>query len=362
MTGQVEPRPRGAPGDTSREWRWLRTDTILLALGIGVLLWLVGPVLLVVFAGILLAVALDGVTEPVARWTGLARGYALLVVLIGLVLLLVAAGMTIVPQFIAQLGDIWDQVTALAGEAQRLLQRYPWMQQLAEGEENNQAMDAASDIAGHLATATMAVFGAVGTMLIIVIVGLFLAANPALYRRGLVKLVPPGRRARVEVTLSTVAWALRWWLLGQLISMLMLGVSTSVGLFVLGVDLWLGLGVLVALLTFIPFLGPLIAGVPVILIGFTEGLGTGLAVLALYLVIQNIEGYVVTPLIQQKAVDLPPALLIAVQILLGALFGAAGLILAAPLTAVAMVAVNLLYIEDVLGDRRALPCGPIPPA
>jgi predicted PurR-regulated permease PerM len=360
MTGQVEPRPRGAPGDLSGERRWLRTDTILLALGLGVLLWLIGDVLLAVFAGILLAVALDGLSEPVARRTGMARGYALLLVLLGLVVLLVWAGWIIVPQFLDQLADIWERVIALAGQAQQLMERYPWVRQVAE-QENNGMEDAAGDVAGYVVDATMTVLGALGTLLIILVIGLFLVANPSLYRRGLIKLVPPGRRERVDATLATVAWALRWWLLGQLASMLMLGVSTGIGLFVLGVDLWLGLAVLVALLTFIPFLGPLIASVPVILVGFGEGLATGLAVTALYLAIQNIEGYVITPLIQQKAIDLPPALLISIQVLLGVLFGAAGLILAAPLLAVAMVAVNLLYIEDVLGDRRALPCAPIPP-
>jgi predicted PurR-regulated permease PerM len=93
----------------------------------------------------------------------------------------------------------------------------------------------------------------------------------------------------------------------------------------------------------------------VVPIDFTEGMQTGLMVLAFYLIVQNVEGNVVTPMIQHRAVELPPALLIATQVLFGTLFGALGLILAAPLAAVGLVAVNLLYIEGVLGERRATP-------
>jgi predicted PurR-regulated permease PerM len=363
MSARDEPRAQPAPTTApAGEWRWLRTDTILLAIGIGVLLWLTGEVVLMIFAGVLLAVALDALGTPVSERTPLSRGWAVVAVVIALALLLGAGALVIVPQFMQQLGEIWERLTEFADQAREALQQYPWVQQLLgmgeqgeQGGSNEQVMGVAGDIAGQVATATMTILGAVGTVLIVVVIGLFLAANPALYRRGLIKLVPPARRPRAEETLSTVGYALRWWLLGQLVSMLILGVSTSLLLLVVGVDLWLGLSVLVALLTFIPFLGPIIAGIPVVLIGFAAGMQTGLLVLAFYLVLQNVEGNILTPLIQQRAIHLPPALLISMQVLLGVLFGAAGLILAAPLAVVGMVAVNLLYIEDVLGDRRATP-------
>jgi predicted PurR-regulated permease PerM len=354
-------RPEAAAAAQRRAaggWLWLRADVVLLAIGLGLLLWLTGHVLLVVFAGVLLAVALDALGTLVSRYTPLPRGWAVVAVMVALVLLLGAGALAIVPQFMEQLGQIWERLSALAGQAQRAVERYPWMQQMLgmggeQGGENGQGMGgAAGNVAGHVATATMTILGTVGTVIVVVVLGLFMAADPALYRGGLVRLVPPRHRPRAEETLATAGHALRWWLLGQLVSMLMLGVTTSVGLLVLGVEQWLGLGVLVGLLTFIPFLGPVIAGIPVVLLGFMEGTGTGLAALAFYLVVQNLEGNIITPLIQQRAVSLPPALLISMQVLLGTLFGAAGLILAAPLAVVGMVAVNLLYIEDVLGDRR----------
>jgi predicted PurR-regulated permease PerM len=363
MSARDEPRAHAAPTTApAGEWRWLRTDTILLAIAIGVLLWLTGEVLLMIFAGVLLAIALDALGTLVSQHTPLSRGWAVVAVVIALALLMGAGALVIVPQFMQQLGEIWERLSEFADQAQRALQQYPWLQQIlgmgeqgGQGGQNEQAMGAAGEIAGQVAAATMTILGAFATVLIIMVIGLFLAANPALYRTGLVKLVPLRHRPRAEETLSTVGYALRWWLIGQLVSMLVLGVSTSLGLLVLGVELWLGLGLLVALLTFIPFLGPIIAGIPVVLIGFAEGMQTGLLVLAFYLVLQNLEGNVLTPLIQQRAIHLPPALLISMQVLLSVLFGVAGLILAAPLAVVGMVAVNLLYIEDVLGDRRATP-------
>ncbi|WP_230533571.1 AI-2E family transporter [Microvirga roseola] len=152
-----------------------------------------------------------------------------------------------------------------------------------------------------------------------------------------------------------VGYTLHWWLIGQLVSMTVLGTLTSLMLWGLGIQLWLGLGVLTGVRTFIPFLGPIIAGVPVLAIAFAEGTQTGLIVLVLYLILQNTEGYFLTPMIQQRAAELPRALLIAMQVLMGLLFGAAGFILAAPLTAVGLVAVNLLYIEAALGDERSAP-------
>jgi predicted PurR-regulated permease PerM len=159
----------------------------------------------------------------------------------------------------------------------------------------------------------------------------------------------------VDQTLTATAYALRWWFLGQLISMVMLGVTVAVGLLIIGVDLWLSLGVLTGLLTFIPFLGPIIAAVPILIVGFAEGMQTGMIVLIFYLVVQNLEGNFLEPLIHQRVVNLAPVLLISVQVLMSTLFGAMGLVMAAPLTLVAMIMVKKLYIEDMLGEVQSEP-------
>jgi predicted PurR-regulated permease PerM len=347
------PAVQNRPRDPGSERRWLRTDVILLTAALGVLLWVTAEVWLLVFAGILLAVGLDGLSQGVAGRTPLSRGWALALVLVLIVAALGLLGMAVAPQFLSQLDELWQLLGGLADEGLQRLRQYGWAQPLLGGAQ--EMGDAMGEVAGHVTTATLGVLGALASLIILVAITLFAVADPPLYRRGLLTLVPPARRARIDETLSAIGHALRWWFLGQLVSMLLLGTTVAVGLWVIGVELWLGLGLLTALLTFIPFLGPIIAGIPIVLVAFVQGTQIGLMVLVFYLVVQTVEGHFLTPLIQQRAVSLPPVLLIGVQILMGTLFGIVGLILAAPLTVVGMVGVKYLYVEDVLGQERAGP-------
>jgi predicted PurR-regulated permease PerM len=226
---------------------------------------------------------------------------------------------------------------------------------MSEGEEPGTATDALSAIAEQAASAMLVIVGVLSGTVILLAIAIFGAANPDLYRSGLLTLMPPARRERISEALAATAHALRWWFLAQIISMLALGVTVAVGLMIIGVDLWLSLGVLTGLLTFIPVLGPIIAGVPILIVGFAEGLQTGLIVLAFYLVVQNLEGNFLVPLIQHRVVNLAPVLLISVQVLMSTLFGLMGLVLAAPLTLVAMVLVKKLYVEDMLGEPEGSP-------
>jgi predicted PurR-regulated permease PerM len=337
-----------------------RPAMVLLCIALAFFVWYVGDVLLVIFAGILLAVALSSASDGLARWTPLNRGFALLAVIVLAGLGLVGLGFIVVPQAMEELWALWERLVAIAGDIQRWAQQFAMFETPDNGDEENGGITegmigTAQEAAGAAAGALMTTLGALGTILIIVILGGFIAANPGLYLRGIEKLVPRRHRFRLSEVLSLTGYGLRWWLLGQLVSMALLGVSTGIGLYVIGIDLWLGLALLTALLTFIPFLGPIIAGIPIVAVGFADGLQTGLIVLVFYLVIQTIEGNIITPMIQERAVLMPPALLIGMQVLFGALFGLPGLILAAPLTVVGMIAVNMLYIEDVLGDERAVP-------
>ncbi|MBS9405161.1 AI-2E family transporter [Halomonas sp. TRM85114] len=328
--------------------RWIRTDTILLTAGLLLIGYLLGDLLLLVFAAVLLAVGLDGLARAIAGRLPVSRGWALVGVTIGITAIIVGSLGMSAAGLVQQFREVSETLVYFAERMQAWLTEEAGINMMAEmNDENGGLAGAVGKMAGHVMTAV----GAVTSLIILVVLTLFLTAKPALYRRGAVRLVPPDRRLLVEDTLSALAHALRWWFLGQLVSMAFLGVTVGLGLFLLGIDLWFALGLLTALLTFVPFIGPLIAAVPIVAVGFTEGMQTGLIVLFGYLVIQNIEGNVLMPMIQHKAVDLAPALLITVQVLLGLIFGAAGLILAAPLTIVAMVAVQKLWVEHMLGDK-----------
>jgi predicted PurR-regulated permease PerM len=339
--------------DAAHGGRWLRTDVVLLLIALGLLVWITAEVLFLVFAAVLLAIGLDGLACGLARHTPLSRGWALLVVFLVIVLLVALLGMLVVPQVLEQIDKMWSQLTDFLERLAQQLAEYGWARQLLGGEQNpGDVADAAGGVAEQVAGAALAIAGAAASFVILLAITIFAAANPALYRRGFLKLLPAKFRDRVDDTLSVTAHALRWWFLGQLVSMVLLGVTVSVGLFFIGIELWLALGLITALLTFIPFLGPLIAGVPIVIVGFAEGAQIGVIVLVFYLLVQNIEGNFIVPLIHQRAVHLPPALLIGVQVLLGVLFGAVGLILAAPLTVVAMVGVKKLWVEDTLGEPK----------
>lgn len=332
--------------------RWIRPETVLLAAGLLFVAYLLGNVLLLVFAAVILAIGVDGAAQTIARKTGAGHGWALAGVTIGIFTLIAAAIGLSATRLFQQFRELANTVIGSAEQFQAWLQDIGVLDLVEEIDGSDGSLSgAAGNVIGQVMTMGMSVVGAMTSFVILIILTFFLAINPGLYRGGLVRLVPPAGRAMVTDTLSAIAHAVRWWFLGQIISMIFLGLSVGLGLFILGVDLWFALAVLTALLTFVPFIGPLAATVPIVAVSFTESTQIGLIALGGYIVIQNIEGNIVTPMIQQRAVNLAPALLIGMQVLLGVVFGAIGLILAAPFTVVAMVAVQKLWVEHTLGEK-----------
>lgn len=331
--------------------RRMRTDTILLTAGLLLIGYLLGEVILLVFAAVVFAVGLDGISQSLSGRLNIKRGWALLAVVTGITAIIIGAIALTAARLVQQFQEISQTVLDVYEQVQEWLADRGVLEYIdgleINGGENGEAL---GEMAGQVMTYGMSAIGAVSSLMILIVLTLFLAGNPELYRRGAIRIVTPEKREMVADTFSSLAHALRWWFLGQLVSMALLGVTVGLGLFLMGIELWFALAVLTALLTFIPFLGPLIATVPIVAVGFTEGMETGLIVLAGYIVIQTVEGNIIVPMIHQKAVDLPPALLISVQVLLSLIFGVVGLILAAPLTIVAMVSVQKLWIEYTLGE------------
>ena len=171
----------------------------------------------------------------------------------------------------------------------------------------------------------------------------------------MVHLFPPQKRRRAQELLSALGTTLQRWLIGRLLLMTTNGIVTALGLWLMHVPLALSLGILSALLNFIPNFGPIIAAIPAVLIAFLEGPDKALAVAIFYVVYQNIDGYVFTPMVQKRTVALPPAITILAQVLLGVLLGTLGVLLAVPLAAAGLVAIKMLYIEDVFGEPIRTP-------
>jgi predicted PurR-regulated permease PerM len=204
---------------------------------------------------------------------------------------------------------------------------------------------------GALARLATGTFGAVADAVIVLVVGLYFAAEPKLYRRGLIKLTPPSARHRIGAALDAVVAALKRWLLGQGVAMLAIGLMTGIGLWALGIPMALGLAILAGVLEFVPYIGPFLAAVPAVLIAFALSPLDALYVLLLYWGIQQVENWALVPLIQKWSVELPPALAILSLVIFGVLFGVPGIIVAAPLMIVVMILVQKLYIEGMLGDE-----------
>lgn len=168
--------------------------------------------------------------------------------------------------------------------------------------------------------------------------------------------MPASQRRRTAATLHALDHALRGWLTGTLVCMLIVGTATGVGLWLIGVPLAVALGLLAFMLEFIPYLGPILAAVPGVLMATSLGTTQALYALALYLGIQAVESYLLAPLVYQRAVHVPPALLISAQVIFGTLLGVLGVVFATPLTVCGMVLVQKLYLEKSTrrGRRRSV--------
>lgn len=310
-------------------------------------------VLLLAFAGVLLAVFLRGVADFFHHHLGLSDTPSLAAAVVLLVGVVAGLGWLLVPRVAEQSRDLRETLPAALERAKAELGQSEtgrWLLEQVPSRESfapqQQAMLAR--VAGVFSSALTGVMAVV----LMFFVGVYLAAQPRLYEEGLLRLVPPAGRPRGRQVLARLGVALRRWLMGQMVAMLFVGVLVWAALAALGLPFALSLAVLAAVLTFIPNFGPLLALVPAVLVGLMEGgPATALWVVGLYTAIQVVESYILTPSIQQSAVALPAAVTITAQVALGVFVGGVGLALATPLTVVVLVLVRELYVRDLLGDR-----------
>jgi len=183
-------------------------------------------------------------------------------------------------------------------------------------------------------------------ILLILFLAIYLAVDPSLYRRGLLRLVPRRARPRADKMLGAIAGTLRKWLVTQLIAMVVIGVVTTLVLFALNVRAAVPLGILAGLLEFVPTLGPILSALPAIAMGFVDSPEKALAVTIAYVGIQFVENQLLIPILMKEGIDLPPALTIVMQALMAIVFGFLGLLVAVPLLATIMIAARMAAGED----------------
>jgi predicted PurR-regulated permease PerM len=195
----------------------------------------------------------------------------------------------------------------------------------------------------------------IANLLIVFFGGVFLAAKPRFYRTGAIKLVPADSRSIVAEAMDESEHALRLWLRGQLAAMIIIGVMTGAGLWLLGIDSWLVLGILAGFFEFIPFAGPILSAIPAILIALVQSPELALWTTFMYIFVQHSEAYLIQPLVQQYAVDVPPVVLLFALLAFAVLFGIVGILFAAPLTVVTYVMVKRLYVREALDTPTPIP-------
>jgi predicted PurR-regulated permease PerM len=315
------------------------------AIAVVFVMWLLGDVLLLVFAAILFALGLRGLADLLSRIVGMKSGVSLVIIVLMLLVLFSLGIWRAGPQLVSEASQLQDQIMRQMTSLRAWLDTTSWgsglLHQLpASLGGNAKGALLVPRISGIIAGALWSAIGVLGTAVLVVAAALYFAAGPGPYVTGLLRLIPQRHRRRTRQVLGTVGHTLQSWLTGQLLDMLVVGLVTGGGLALLGVPLPFILGVIAALLNFVPYVGAIGGAVPAILVALSEGPQQALLVAALFLVVQTLEGNVLSPMIQQRAVNLPPAATILAQTALGALFGLPGIILATPVAAAILAALR----------------------
>ncbi len=327
-----------------------KRSAIFIALALTpILVWLLFDVVLIILGALLIATLLELGTYPF-RHLYMPRPLALL--FSGMLMLAILGGA----------GYLFGASTA--SEMQDILQRIEQARQSIE--RAMQASPFGEFLISHIKHANVPVAELVGgffrisatfllAILVTIFAGIYIAAQPALYRDGVSILFPFKSREEVNQTIDHLADGLRLWLLGQLAQMAIIGILSGIAVWLIGLPSPLALGVIAGVTEFVPYLGPIVAAIPAVLVAVTLGSSAIVWTIVAYVLIHQTEGHLITPLIQRQMVYIPPAVILFGIAAISSLFGLFGTVFAAPLTVSLFVLIKKLYVRDSLGEPTALP-------
>ncbi len=330
-------------------------------------------IFLLVFAGAMVAVFFRSIARLISNRSKLAMKFALPLSVVLVLLLYLSLGFLLAPQVTQQVKQMKETVPRAAVNLEQNLQQSdlgsyfldllpfdlsdPNFNPAASSQqqEQTQPTDARPEsktskfnkrIIGYFSTT----LGVLGNLYVVLLLGMFFLANPRPYKKGLVYLFPKARRDRIATVYDASAITLRSWLFGKMLSMLVVFVLSLIGLWIMGIPMFIALALFAGLVSFIPNFGPIIAIIPAFLVGYLESPQTGFMVVGLYILVQVIESNIITPIIMRRQIQIPLAVTLFSQLLLGVLAGGWGLVFATPIVAVVIVLIKMMYVEDVLGD------------
>ncbi len=321
--------------------------------GVMALLWYTVRVLELIFFAILGAAFLRGIGGWVTSWSKLPHSVAIALVLCFIFALIGIAVWLLSPHVQEQVNKMQQELPRAIDEINRFIRTYA--DGLA-GQENpeKKLLGNVGEAAGKVGKVFSITLELVEDFVIFFFLMLYLAFTPETYIRGIVLLFPVDRRQSAAAIIEDLGSTLKWWLIGRFSTMTIVGVLSGIGLWLLGIPLALTLGILAGLLTFIPYIGAIISGIPAILIALLISPTYATYVILLYTAIHAVEGYILAPLIQERTVFVPPMLLLSMLTAMTILIGIPGLVIATPLTAVSLVLIKKIYIEGILGDHSVL--------
>lgn len=335
-----------------RDAEFIRKFLIGLALLVlALLLWKLSDVLLLAFGAVLVAIVLHAAADALVRYLRVPDRWGLMVA--GLLILMVFIG----------LGALFG--TQVRAQFSNVVERLPFAvdnfsKNLGLGQVSDDISEMISNapsggLAARLAGIGGAILDGLANFLLVVIAGLYIAADPRLYTRGFVKLFPKRQHERVESSLDASGQVLRLWLIAQLIAMTCVALLSTAAYWLIGLPSPIGLGLIAGVMDFIPFLGPILGALPALLIAFSVSGEAALWTIGAVLVIQQIEGNVIQPLVARSMISVPPAMALFAILVGSILFGTLGLIFGFPLAIVTYVLVKKLYVRETLGEQTEVP-------
>jgi len=335
-------------GPTEMRDPLIREELKRASVWIGLALLIVGiaflaqPILLIV-GGIVFASMLDGGTRLLGRVLPIGRGWRLLIVALAFVAFLIGT-VWLTGSQMAQQAETFQAV--MTGQLDRGLEWVASFGVVPADIEIQQIIQQLMGSLGRLTYAVTGVLGALTSFIMIIVIGLFIAAEPRIYERGVAWMLPIRTREPFYRTADRMGHTLRRLMAGRLIGMAVEGIGTGLLLWAAGVPMAALLGLLTGILAFLPNIGAIISGVLIVMVGFSVGWETGLWAIAIYAIVQIVDGYLIVPYVARKTVDLAPAMVLGAQLLFGALFGILGLALADPIVALAKAALQQKSIEE----------------
>ncbi|MBZ6076382.1 AI-2E family transporter [Microvirga puerhi] len=340
------------PKERMSNAEFIRKTLILMGLIVlALILWQLSSIVLLAFGSILAAIILNAAADALSRYLRVPSRWALAVASLLIFALFVGLLFLFGANMRTQMSSVAEQLPLAIDQLGRKIGISSISDNLSQFMSEIPSTGLVQRIAGIGGT----VLGGLTDFALAVFAGLYIAASPQLYFDGFVKLFPLNHHQRIESALATCGQALRLWLTAQLLSMACVGVMAGLAFWLIGLPSPHALGLIAALLEFVPFLGPILGAVPAVLISITLGSKAMLWTVAAVVIVQQLEGNLIQPLLQRKMVNIPPALALFGIVIGGVLFGTLGLMLGFPLLVVIFVLVKKLYVREVLGETTPVP-------